>query len=42
MEQDLGFIHPQVTPIENTPTDYNQVNITEYNHTQKILRKQKR
>ena len=42
MEQDLGFIHPQVTPVENTPTDYNEVNITEYNHTQKILRKHKR
>ena len=42
MEQDLGFIHPQVTPVGNTPTDYNQVNITEYNHTQKVLRKQKR
>lgn len=42
MEQDLGFVKPTITPIENTPTDYNQVNITEYNHTQKVLKKHKR
>ena len=42
MEQDLRFAQPEVTPIENNPTDYNQVNISEYNHTQKVLRKHKR
>ena len=42
MEQDLAFIQPTITPTENTSTDYNQVNITEYNHTQKILKKHKR
>jgi len=42
MEQDIGFIQPKNTPPENTSTNYNQVNITEYNHTQKVLRKQKR
>ena len=42
MEQDLGLIQPQITPTENTTTNYNQVNITEYNHTQKVLKKHKR
>lgn len=42
MEQDLGFIQSPITHIENHPTDYNQVNIAEYNHTQKVLRKHKR
>ena len=42
MEQDLGFIHPSITPEENHPTDYNQINIAEFNHTQKVLRKHKR
>ena len=42
MEQDLGLIQSTITQTENTTTDYNQVNITEYNHTQKILKKRKR
>ena len=42
MEQDLEFIQPTITPTENSTTDYNQVNITEYNHTQKVLKKHKR
>lgn len=42
MEQDLALIQPQITPTENTTTNYNQVNITEYNHTQKVLKKHKR
>lgn len=42
MEQDLGLIQSTITQTENTTTNYNQVNITEYNHTQKVLRKQKR
>ena len=42
MEQDLGFIQLPITLIENHPTDYNQVNISEYNHTQKVLKKCKR
>lgn len=42
MEQNLGFVQPSITPTENTSTNYNQVNVTEYNHTQKVLRKRKR
>ena len=42
MKQDLDLIQPQITPIQTTSTDYNQVNIAEYNHTQKVLRKHKR
>lgn len=42
MEQDLGFIQSPLTLTENHPTDYNQVNISEYNHTQKVLKKCKR
>ena len=42
MEQDLGFIQSPITLTENHPTDYNQVNIAEYNHTQKVLKKCKR
>jgi len=42
MEQDLALIQPQITQTENTTTNYNQVNVTEYNHTQKVLKKHKR
>jgi len=42
MEQDLEHIQASITPSENTTTDYNQINITEYTHTQKVLKKQKR
>ena len=42
MEQDLEFIQPSIPQIEKQSTDYNQVNITEYNHTQKVLKKHKR
>ena len=42
MEQDLGLIQPSITPNENNPTDYNQINNAEFNHTQKVLRKHKR
>ena len=42
MEQDLGFIQSPITLTEKHPTDYNQVNISEYNHTQKVLKKCKR
>jgi hypothetical protein len=42
MEQDLGFIQSPITLAENHPTNYNQVNIAEYNHTQKVLKKCKR
>ena len=42
MEQDLGFMQSPLTLTENHPTDYNQVNIAEYNHAQKVLRKHKR
>lgn len=42
MEQELGFIHPAIIPIQNHSTNYNQVNITEFNHTQKVLKKHKR
>lgn len=42
MEQDLGFIQTPLTLTENHPTNYNQLNIVEYNHTQKVLKKCKR
>lgn len=42
MEQDLELMQPSITQTENNSTDYNQINITEFNHTQKVLRKHKR
>ena len=42
MEQDLDLIQPQITPTENTSTNYNQLNNAKYYNTQKVLRKHKR